>query len=56
MAAVRHLGIIKLIFSTANHFRVTIGVIALNFVEIGRNVAAISHFSRFSSEMKKITG
>ena len=38
MAAVRHLGILKLKFLTANHLRETFGVITLNFAEIGRTV------------------
>jgi len=42
MAAVRHLGILKLKFLTASHFRDT-----LNFVAIGRTVSEISHFPYF---------
>ena len=47
MAAVRHLGILKLKFLKANKFSDTFYVITLNFVEIGRTVAEISHFFAF---------
>ena len=48
MAAVRHLGILKLKFLKANNFSDTFYVITLNFVEIGRTVADISDFFRVS--------
>ena len=54
MAAVRHLGILKLNFLTANHFRDTFCVIALNFVDIGRTVAEIAHLFAFFKRNVKI--
>ena len=44
MAAVRHLGILKLKFLTASHFRDTFCLIALNFVNIGPTVAIFRVF------------
>jgi len=44
MAAVHYLGILKLKFFTANHFRDTFCITTLNFVEIGGTVAEVSHF------------
>jgi len=45
--AVRHLGILKLNFLTAIHFRDTFSVIMLNFVEIGLTVTGIAIFRVF---------
>ena len=47
MAAVRRLGVLKLKFVIASYFRDTFCIITLNFVEIGRTVAAISHIFAF---------
>ena len=50
-AAVRHLGLLKVKFLTALHFRDTFCIIVPNFVE----TAEISQFLRFSSETQKFT-
>jgi len=47
MLAARHLGILKLKFLTTNHFRDMFCIIKLNFVEIERTVAEISHYFAF---------
>jgi len=52
MAAASHLGILKLKFVTANHFRDIFCTIALNVVELGQIVAEISHFSHFQVKCK----
>jgi len=51
MAAVGHLGILKLKFLTANHFRDTFRVIiTLNFVEVGHfGSIVVTHQSTGSS-------
>jgi len=47
MAAVPHLGILKLKVLTAGYFRDTFWVFTLSVAEIGRTVAEISHFVAF---------
>jgi len=44
MAGIHHLGILKMKFLTANHFKDMFCIITLNFVEISRTAAEISHF------------
>jgi len=55
MANVCHVGILQLKFLSANHFRDMFYVIKLNFVEIGGNVAEISHFFAFLKLNGKFT-